>query len=110
MERPAFLALVRAQATRFSHFHAGRLGSSWKTEFLRLRTVSEGTLKEWNCSVDRAEREACHRVGKLVGKGLALTAEEEATRAQATKYGENVLRSGLASLTDRRGQFRPPRK
>jgi hypothetical protein len=33
-ERPIFLALMKAQATRFSHFHAGRLGTSWKTEFV----------------------------------------------------------------------------
>jgi hypothetical protein len=105
-ERPTMLENVKACATRYAHFHAGRLGSNWKAEFLCLRTVSDGTLKTWNRSVSATERAACQRVGKLVGKGLRLTSEDEAVREQATRYGENILRVGLASLLEG-GSFDP---
>jgi hypothetical protein len=97
--RPGLLQFLKAQAIRFAHYRAGLTGTSWKAEFRRLRPgLGETTLKEWSRSISPAEREDYRRVGDLVRRESTLAAEDEAIKAQATRYDETALGKGLADL------------
>ena len=84
---PSMTAAIKPQSVRFAHFMAGRNASSWRSEHARIcPNLSVDQQNVWNRLLDKAERNACRRVGKLIRKKALLSPEDEAIVAAAMRH------------------------
>ena len=80
-------AAIKPQSVRFAHFMAGRNASSWRSEHARIcPNLSVDQQNVWNRLLDKAERNDCRRVGKLIRKKAPLSPEDEAIVAAAMRH------------------------
>jgi hypothetical protein len=89
---PLMKAAIKPQTVRFAHFMAGRNASSWRSEHARIcPKLSVDQQNVWNRLLDKAERDDCRRVGRLIRKDAPLSPAYEAIAAAATRWGAAEL-------------------
>ena len=89
---PIMKAAIKPQSVRFAHFMAGRNASSWRSEHARIcPKLSADQQNVWNRLLDKAERDDCRRVGKLIRKDAPLSHDDEAIAAAAMRHNADDL-------------------